>query len=310
MNKIFALLALTVLYNCKQTDTPSSATKTEVSEMVAFLASDDLKGRNTGTPEINEAAKYIENKFKAYGVAPYFEGYQDEFVVDSLKGFNVVGVLEGNDPELKNEYVVLGAHYDHIGYGKKVDLDSIANGANDNASGSASVLAFAKHFAQTKSNKRSIMFVLFSGEEKGLLGSTHLAKRLKQQNFNLYTMINFEMLGVPLNNRDYEVFITGYKMSNVAEKLNAYHGNNLVGVSEIAEKHNLFKASDNYPFYQEFSLPCHTVSSCDLSNYDFYHKVGDEAQLMNYEFMASVINKFTPVIEAVCNTPTQEIKLN
>ncbi|WP_040282960.1 M28 family peptidase, partial [Psychroserpens damuponensis] len=71
------------------------------------------------------------------------------------------------DPVLKNEFVVIGAHYDHIGISNKVvDNDSIANGANDNAAGTSSVLAMAKYFTAKKNNKRSIMFVLFSAEEK------------------------------------------------------------------------------------------------------------------------------------------------
>ncbi|WP_053977533.1 M28 family metallopeptidase [Mangrovimonas xylaniphaga] len=310
MKKIYIVLLVVLLFNFKNFDRTSATTEEEIKEMVSFLASDDLKGRNTGTLEISEAAKYIEDKFKSYGIKPYFEGYQDEFPIDSLKGFNVVGVLEGNDPKLKDEYVILGAHYDHIGYGKKVEQDSIANGANDNASGSAAVLAMAKHFASEKTNKRSIMFVLFSAEEMGLLGSGHLAKKLKEENFNLYTMLNFEMIGVPFTGRDYDVFVTGYDLSNVAEKLNNYNGSKFVGFSEIAKKYGLFRASDNYPFYQEFKLPCHTLSSCDLTNYNFYHKVGDEAQLMDYKYMASIINKMMPVIETVCNTPSQEIKMN
>ncbi|WP_053991690.1 M28 family peptidase [Mangrovimonas sp. TPBH4] len=311
MKKIYPLLLLVLVINCKRADRLLLATtESEVREMVSFLASDNLKGRNTGTPEIDKAAKYIEENFKSYGIKPYFEGYLDEFEIDSLKGYNVVGVMEGQDPKLKKEYVILGAHYDHIGYGNKVAQDSIANGANDNASGTAAVLTLAKYFAETRNNKRSIIFVLFSAEEKGLLGSEHLAQKLKQENCNLYTMFNFEMIGVPLVGRDYDVFVTGYDKSNVAKQLNTYHGSKWVGVSEVAKKHNLFRASDNYPFYQEFNLPSHTLSSCDLTNYDFYHKVGDEAQRLDYNYMANIINKMAPVIASVCNTPVREIKLN
>ena len=99
--------------------------------------------------------------------------------------------MKGTDPELKNEVIILGAHYDHIGEGKLIkkhggrltDIDSIANGANDNASGSATVLALAKHLATKKNNKRTILFVLFSGEEFGLLGSKHLAETIKVRRF-------------------------------------------------------------------------------------------------------------------------------
>ena len=282
----------------------------EVKAVVSFLASDDLKGRDTGSEGIDEAATYIEKQFKDFGVKPYFETYRDNFKVGTLDAFNVVGVLEGNDAKLKNEYIVIGAHYDHIGSSKEVNGDTLANGANDNAAGTSAVLAMAKYFGKNKTNKRSIIFTTFSAEEKGLLGSKHLAERLKAKDINLYTMINFEMIGVPFIGRDYEAFITGYDLSNLAEKMNKYSGSNLLGKSDVAIKYGLFKRSDNYAFYQAFKTPCHTVSSCDLTNFDFYHHVDDEVDKLDYPFMASLINKMAPVIETMSNTATQEIKMN
>lgn len=282
-------------------------TSTEVQDIVTFLASDRLAGRDTGSAGIDASATYIETEFKAMGLKPYFESYRDNFKVEALDAFNVVGYLEGSDPKLKDEVVILGAHYDHIGYGKQVENDSIANGANDNAAGTSAVLAMAKYFTAKNNNKRSLMFVLFSAEERGLLGSKHLADKLKGEGLNLYTMVNFEMIGVPFKDRDYEAFITGYDLSNMADKMNAYVGTKLIGSSDVAKKYNLFKASDNYPFYKTFGLPCHTVSSCDLSNYDYYHKVGDEADKLDYKHMASLINKLIPAIEEMSNTPNKDI---
>ena len=77
-------------------------------------------------------------------------------------------------------------------------------------------------FAKSKSNKRSLLFILFSAEEMGLKGSWHLAERLKKQNLNLYTMINFEMIGVPRSPEAQLAYITGYQNSNIADKLNEY----------------------------------------------------------------------------------------
>ena len=118
---------------------------------------------------------------------------------------------------MKDEYILIGAHYDHIGIIDPENGDNIANGANDNASGTISVLELARYFGTHKTNKRSLIFALFSAEEKGLLGSKHLAKKLKEEDLNLYTMLNFEMTGVPMNQKDYTVYITGYEMSNLAE---------------------------------------------------------------------------------------------
>ncbi|MFT4611616.1 MAG: Zn-dependent M28 family amino/carboxypeptidase [Glaciecola sp.] len=315
MKKTLLLIILIAVFSCKNAPKenikPITITSDELKETVRFLASDRLLGRNTGSEGIDEAATYLENQFNALGVKPYFETYRDDFKVDSLEAFNVVGIIEGNDPKLKDEYIIIGAHYDHIGIiDKIVDNDSIANGANDNAAGTSSVIAMAKYFAAKKNNKRSLMFVLFSAEEKGLLGSKHLAKKLKAENINLYTMVNMEMIGVPFKDRDYIAFLTGYEMSNMAEKMNEYLGSKVIGFSEIAKKYNLFRQSDNYAFYEAFKIPCQTMSSCDLSNYEYYHHVDDEADKLDYNHMASLINSVIPAIEKMSNTPTKEIKMN
>jgi hypothetical protein len=299
-----------IMTSSSAVQTINFVTPKELNESVSYLASDDLEGRKTGTEGIDKAAIFIEKKFKSYSVKPYFEGYRDTYKVGDTDAFNVIGFIEGNDPALKNEIIILGAHYDHIGFGKKVDNDSIANGANDDASGTAAVMAMARYFSEKKSNKRSIMFALYSGEEMGLLGSKHLAQRLKSENINLYTMISFEMIGVPFEDRDYMAFLSGYDLSNMASKLNEYSVSNFIGFSEIAKQYNLFKASDNYPFYEAFKLPCQTISSCDLSNYDYYHHVDDETDQLDYEFMASLLNRLILSIETMSITPTKEIKMN
>jgi len=280
-----------------------------IRDIVEFLASDELKGRETATKGELLAAQFIKSKFIKASIQPYFETYFDTFESKGFKGINVVGFIEGVDPELKNEVVLLGAHYDHIGIAGKVQNDSIANGANDNASGTASVLAIADCLARLGTNKRSIIVALFSGEEKGLLGSKALSKKLKTQNIDLYTMLNFEMIGVPFIDRDYEVFLTGYELSNLGDKLNTYTNSTIVGVSDVAKKYNLFKRSDNYSFFNEFKVPSHTISSCDLTNFDFYHHVDDEIDQLDFVFMATTLNKLIPGIVQICNTDSKEIQM-
>ncbi|WP_431136262.1 M28 family peptidase [Psychroserpens mesophilus] len=319
MKHILSLSFLLLILSCK-TSTKSESitiTNTEVKETVSYLASDGLQGRHAGSEGVEKAASYIESKFKAYGIKPYYDTYRDTFKIDSLDAFNVIGFIEGTDENLKNEIIVLGAHYDHIGSGGDAkrksrkgnitETDSIANGANDNASGTSAVIAMARYFAAKKTNKRSIMFALFSAEELGLLGSKHLAKRLKSENINLYTMVNFEMIGVPFKDRNYQAFITGYDLSNMANKINEYVGSNFIGLSEVAKQYNLFKQSDNFAFYKAFNLPSQTISSCDLSNYDYYHHAEDETHELNYDFMATLINNSILAIEKMSNTPTKEI---
>ena len=320
----YLLISLTLLFivSCKTEVKPEKLkiTSGEIKEIVTYLASDELLGRDTGSKGIDLAATYIQNQFEAYNIKPYFESYRDHFKVDSTEAFNVVGFIEGSDETLKNEVVIIGAHYDHVGFKRKVDslkrdlritdVDSIGNGANDNAAGTSAVIAAAKYFGIKKNNKRSILFALFSAEEKGLLGSKHLSKVLKSEDLNLYSMVNFEMIGVPLKDVEYTAFITGYELSNFGKNMNEYiNEENFFGVSEVSKKYKLFSKSDNYPFYQEFQVPCHTISSCDLNNFDYYHHADDETEQLNFDFMASLINKTLPAIEHLVNFPTKAIKL-
>ncbi|WP_109097986.1 M20/M25/M40 family metallo-hydrolase [Aquimarina sp. AU58] len=323
MTKNILIILISILFiNCKQgtiaqpqakTAENASIEKTKVSDVAAimnFLASDELKGRDTGSEGLEKAAKFIEEEFKKNKIAPYFETYRDAFDAKGTATYNVVGFLKGTDDELSKEFIILGAHFDHIGTGKEVNGDVIANGANDNAAGSSAVISLAKQFAQLKNNKRSILFVLFGAEERGLLGSAHLAEVLKEKNINVYAMVNFEMIGVPLNDKPYKAYITGYEMSNMAQKMNEYAGSELIGYLPKAKEFQLFRRSDNYPFYEQFKVPCQTISTFDFTNYDYYHHVDDEISEMNFEFMAELINSCFPVLTKMANTSDKEIKLN
>lgn len=282
----------------------------EVQEDLNYLASDELEGRDTGSEGIEKAAIYIQKHFEEIGIAPYFETYRDSFEIGKKEAYNVVGVLEGNDEKLKNEYILIGAHYDHIGHGKAVDGDEIANGANDNAAGTVGVLHLAKHLSEVDGNKRSIIFALFSGEEKGLKGSEHLAEKLKKEGIDLYTMVNLEMIGVPMKAKDYMAYVTGFEKSNLAEKFNEYSGNEkILGFLPQAEQMNLFKRSDNYPFYNEFKIPSQTICTFDFSNYPYYHHVDDEAEFLDATHMASLIKSLIPGLLQMSNTSEKEIKM-
>jgi len=281
----------------------------EVAQFLKTLSSDEFAGRESGTAGIEKAAIFLEQFFKQNNIKPYFKTYCD--TLSNFEGvtYNIVGYLEGNDPVLKNEFIVLGGHYDHIGVSDQDSgTDKINNGANDDASGVTAVAAMAKYFSTTKSNKRSILFCFFSGEEKGLLGSTHLAKKLKNKGFNLYAMLNFEMIGVPMK-RDYLSYITGFDTSNMVDKLNAYSGKKLIGFLPKEAEYQLFSRSDNYPFYNQFNVPAQTVSTFDFANFDFYHHVDDEFDKMDTAHMANFIQSFIPVVEKMTNAATKEIVL-
>lgn len=322
MKKIYLLLPF-LIFGCKstpvssdkknnsstvQTEITYTVNQTEVSDFLKYLSSDELEGRETGTKGIEKAAVFLENYLKQNNIKPYFVTYRDTLTNFSPTGYNIVGVLEGTDPELKKEFVVLSAHYDHIGLEKNKEGDFINNGANDDASGVTAVAQLAKYFSQTKSNKRSVLFAFFAGEEKGLLGSKSLVQKLKKQNFNLYTQLNIEMIGIPMK-RDYLAYITGFDKSNMAEKINEYNGKKTIGFLPKEAEYELFRRSDNYPFYDVFKKPCQSISTFDFENFEYYHHVSDEFKLMDIPHITAFIQEFLPAITKISCSPTEEITM-
>ena len=319
--KNFLFLAALLVLSCKTNQVVNDSKETNavsiinfskpenVAKTLSFLASDDLEGRDSGSEGIEKASVFLENMLKENGVKPYFKTYRDTLSNFSKTSYNIVGYMEGKDAKLKEEFVIIGAHYDHIGKILAVNGDEIANGANDNASGTTAVTEVMKYFAKHKNNKRSILFVFFSAEEKGLLGSKHLAKKLKAENMDLYFMFNFEMIGVKMNRDDMLLYLTGFGRSNMAQIMNEYAGEKLIGYIPAETQYQLFRASDNYPFYTEFDVPAQTVSTFDFENFDFYHQPDDEFELMDTVHMTNVINKTIPVLEKMMNADTKEIQL-
>ena len=311
--KVLPIIGLVISISCSaQTETESvyEVSVEDVSAKLEYLTTDDLQGRMTGSEGIDEAATYIEEHFSELGLKPFFETYRDSFAVNDLDGFNIVGMLPGNDANLKDEYIIVGAHYDHIGKAKVVNGDSIANGANDNASGTVAVMELANYFAKENTNGRSILFALFSAEEMGLKGSAHLAETLSEMGTNVYTVFNIEMIGVPMKAKDYTAYITGYEMSNFAEKFNEYSGSRVLGFLPQAQQMNLFQRSDNYPFYKEMNIPAQTICTFDFSNYQYYHHVDDEFEELDPQHMANVIQQLIPGLEEMSKTAQKEIKLS
>lgn len=313
MNRLIFILIFLLLAGCRiQTkNSPSTAYEIKAKNIyktLSYLSSDELKGRKTGSPEIEKAARFIEKNFEEAGLPPYYKTYRDSFLVGKQVAYNLIAYKEGSDSDLKNEFIILGAHYDHLGILPPSGNDSIANGANDNASGTTAVLELAKYFAQQET-KRSILFILFSAEEMGLRGSLHLAKRMKEENIDLYTMLNFEMVGVPQENRAFKAYLTGFEISNLAEVFNRATQKNTLGFFEGEQKFQLFARSDNYPFYLKFFIPAHTISTFTFSNFPHYHKVGDDMDKMNIDFMEELIKEVIPGIQILTDSEEKIIHL-
>ncbi len=284
-------------------------TEKGITSILKYLSSDELQGRKTGSEGIEKAADYIQTIIRKSGVKPFFETYRDSFQVRGMTGYNLVGFVEGTDPQLKDKYIIIGAHYDHVGIIEPVDGDSIANGANDNAAGTTAVLELAAYFAEHPP-KRSLLFTLFSAEELGLVGAKHLAERLEKEAIDLYVMFNIEMVGVPMADKDYLAYISGYERSNLAEKFNQYSNAEVLGFLPQAKEYQLFRRSDNYPFFERFNVPAQTISTFDFTNYDYYHHVDDEFEEMDIAHLENVIETLIPGLTAMANSPEKEIKMN
>ena len=158
---------------------------------VYYLASDSLRGRAAGSEDAAKAAAYIVNQFEEIGLQPFFEeGWYQPFEKYETTYKNIVGIIPGNDPVLKDEYIIIGAHYDHLG----VRNDQIYNGADDNASGTATIIEMARILkSQQNDLKRSVIVAAFDAEEIGLWGSNHLSKTLDLSKVKL--MMSIDMVG-------------------------------------------------------------------------------------------------------------------
>lgn len=158
-----------------------------------FLSSDAMRGRETGTPENAKAREYIVQRFKKHGLKPFGGSYLQEFTFErwgtdeKVSGANVVGYIKGKKNAEK--YIVVTAHYDHVG----VQEGEIYNGADDNASGTAALMALAETFKKDRPD-HSIIFVAFDAEEQGLRGSRHFVANLPVNKESILLNINLDMV--------------------------------------------------------------------------------------------------------------------
>ncbi len=203
---------------------------------------------------------------------------------------NVVGILRGSDPALKDTSVLVSAHYDHIGEKASGEGDRIYNGANDDGSGTVSVIELANALQNLKQRpKRSIVFVTFFGEEKGGFGSRYYARHPVISMAKTVADINLEQVGRTDSTEGEQkdnASVTGFDYSNVADILRAAGA--LTGIKVYKNEHAsdlYFSASDNVAL-AEAGVPAHSV--CVAFNYSDYHGVGDEWPKIDYENMAKV----------------------
>ncbi len=300
-----------------------------IKRIVSFLASDQLKGRLTGSNEAVIAAKFISNEFQQATILPVagMEGYFSKFsflanINQVSEGVNVIGALEGKSK--KEELIIFCAHYDHIGTlstnpnksipetSEKDPWDTIYNGANDNASGTAAVILLARYFGSLQNNERTILFIAFSGEEFTLMGSSEISLRIDSS--SIIAVINIEMIGRgPLNKKD-NPYITGSEFSDLSALLNNRlkdlpidpGGKKIIFKKDPYPKENLFARSDNYPFALK-GIPAHTLMLTAPTD-RYYHSVNDEISTLNFQNMSLIIKTIalsTAGLVSGTDTPTR-----
>jgi bacterial leucyl aminopeptidase len=311
------MLGLAVLVGCKTTNVLTTAPTTapnsfstpislaETERIITTLASDQMEGREFGTKGFDLAADWTVGYLRDAGVKPFFNDFKDTVVIRGKKTANIVGLIGTRDDT--KEYILLGAHLDHIGKAKgKNKVDTVYNGANDDASGVTAVLQIAAHLQQQRPNA-NVIVALFTAEESGLLGSEYLAPRLKKLGIKIKYMVNFEMIGKAMITGSNRVYITGYNKSNFAKVSNQLMGFQFIHYLHEEKKYDLFKRSDNYSFYETYGVPSHTISTFDFQNYNYYHQLKDEVGAIDIIHMNSIINRCaTLVIGLVDGNPTIE----
>ena len=223
---------------------------------------------------------------------------------------NVVGILPGRSK--KEEYVVFGCHYDHLGIGKpNKDQDSIFNGANDDAAGVSAVIMLSKYFSQLKEkNERTIIFVAFTAEEIGGFGSRYFSKQLNAD--KVMAMFNIEMIGTESKWGTNSAYITGYEKSDMGKILQSNLADSKFHFEpDPYPKQNLFYRSDNATL-AALGVPAHTISTAKMeeapNNEANYHKVTDEIGTLDMNNMAEIIKAIaisSKTIVSGKDTPTR-----
>lgn len=207
--------------------------------------------------------------------------------------WNAIGKIEGSDPQLAAQTIVLSAHLDHLGISKnETDADRINNGADDDASGSVAVMELARALAAGKKPKRTIYFVCFGSEEAGGYGSRHFLANLPFSKENFVANLQFEMMGRPDDKVPAQtLWLTGYDRSNLGAEL-AKRGARLVADPHPEE--NFFQRSDNYTFARQ-GIVAHTVSSYGL--HKDYHHASDENSKIDFVHMTRSIDSMIKPVQ-------------
>ena len=283
-----------------------------VRRLLEVLAADSLEGRRTGSRGAEIAARFLASELALSGVEPAgLEGYFQEVVlvrdedgsgrlgllppgtdpasIDParlVRDRNVVGIVTGADPVLREEIIVIGAHYDHLGIGTPLNGDSIYNGADDDGSGTVAVLEIARALAGVRPPARSVLVLLTTAEEMGMLGTSRWVREPTVSLDRLVADLQIEMIGRPdsLAGGRGTGWLTGYERSTMGDLLREA-GSPIV--PDPRPEQGFFARSDNIVFARA-GIPAHTLSSFGL--HADYHRPSDEVERVDFVHMAALID--------------------
>ena len=302
-----------------------------------YLASDQLKGRSIWRPEIDTAAIYIANQFREAGARTvpgatgYFQRFTRQFAMPAaanpaatnpaagksdtaaksrdLSLRNVLAYVPGTDPKLRDQFIVLSSHYDHLGVDphpkmEEGKLDSIYNGARDNATGTTAVIDAARYFARHPS-KRSVLFICYTAEEEGLIGSGYYADHplvpLKQTIYN-----------INIDNASYDdttlISLVGLHRTSEDSLIIAACAAYGLTVNGDPTGGSLFYDSDNTPLAQK-GVPAPTYSlgmrAFDSTITNRYHRLSDETTNMDLHYILKFIRAYILAAKYIADDPAQ-----
>ena len=223
---------------------------------------------------------------------------------EMMGGRNVVGYLEGTDPELKDEFIIYSAHYDHVGVGKpNAEMDSIYNGARDNAVGTVTVLNAAENIAKYPT-KRSSLFIFFTGEEKGLLGSRYFVENPTIALNKVVYCFNSDNGGY--NDTTKTTIFGLYRTTASDHFIKAAEEFGLTAIDDPAPEQNLFDRSDNVSFAAK-GIPAPTYSmgfnAFDEEINKYYHQVTDNPNTLDYDYLYKFFQSYVLSARLISNDP-------
>jgi Zn-dependent M28 family amino/carboxypeptidase len=302
----------------------------ELSAGLHFFTSDYFEGREAGTPGEKLAAQYLASCYRwmdipaattgTYSNNPlenYFQEFEFTRNNKKISSQNVIALLEGRDPILKKEAIIIVAHYDHLGKDSSLQGDQVFNGAADDGSGTVALLHIAKSFAEARKNgngpKRSILFLHAGAEERGIQGSGYYVANIPVWPLektvaviNMDGVAGFDTANLPGNKNYVYLLYADSTSDHLLEKAKQLNLSGGIGLDILYPKNAASFGSDHQPF--EAELVPTIYFSTGLTEH--YHKVTDEASTIDYAHMAKITKLVFSLGWNLSNAPRIESKFN